>query len=951
MSLPTAHLPKRLSISTPGKTPPATPTASSRLSSESKTSEAEEPKELEKKDPGGPLQKSDVDALFSGAPSFILERGHHGHFYPQVYFPYDSDMETSDLIDRKVLAHESFAVCTLHARLPKYEDRGRTREGTEPFKRKEEKEESRHWTRAAFDVGQYERPNMLGQDGKEPGTVGYRYFMELPVGDELRIGYDSQAFQLHGETKARLEIIRKGAHAWEGLGVRNVTMKDVVERLQALSKMHEEIAFGGQKTTILDRHTSRELYTELFTKLIIPPKKNYDEMDPYSMKMQIESLVKVLAVKHGWIDFSHGEWRVRLGQLLWATSRPAADKHLEPATDGKDLKAGSERKWVLLQIVLAAELLLRLDAVLNVAVVRDSPDLHVSPKEIHRLNELRTTKTDWDLILARRFLDHLKVEIVEPHYKPSALTPPQSHSEPSSRRGSAWLISKIATPKASEEPDPVSDLWDCILLPRRPERQLDGLCTFATTLKWPNAEIFAKNMSLKVEANAFATPAENMYAKPIQIPQNTLSAPSSYFGHPPPDLQGKRRREHRALLLRGRNALLPAKDKEVGGWLSRSWLTGLVLPGESTTYFLISTLLENDPDAIKALGVTASLRQGFVYRGQSFWAKASIVARVLAVLPGAVEIMGWNNIPIIPEDQSGNPVKDGWVAFDVRDPPARDHPRIHDGEKVSHDSSVLALAGDGKRAAVEFSLPVDEPNPPSQPSINLISLSIRPPQAEKDKEPDNRTNGMAVLNFQVADFPVALRMPLMYDVYFLSAYPCRPPLGHIARSHAITPQTPSAMLFKKQTHHEHLPSHPLHWSHKFVHKYINDLLKEPDTPPPKFPPVAGGGVAAAGDGSGARLGSVSAPTPVLGMAGVVAYNRTAGLQQSSGLGDYEVWVIDARGERGREILVRTWCARWGRHAVVARVGRTCVGCAVREARAVGVGVVIRTGELNGQGGK
>jgi hypothetical protein len=935
MSLPltSAYVPKRLSISSPGKTPPASPRLSATPSQTTEDHQA-----ADNKDPGGPLSKADVDALFSGAPSFILERGHHGHFYPQVYFAYDSDMETSDLIDRRVLPHESYAACTLHARLPKYEDRGRSRSGIEPFKSKEEKEQGKHWTRAAFDVGQFERPNMLGQTGKEPGTVGYRYFLELPVGDGLKIGHDSRAFQLHGETKARHEVIRKGAHAWEGLGVRSVTMKSIVERLQALSTMHDDIAFGGQKVTILDKHTTRELYTELFTKLIIPPKKNYDSEDPYSMKVQIESLVKVLATRHAWIDFSHVEWRIRLGQLLWASSHIPSDKQPEPASDGKDLKAGFERKWTLLQIVLAAELLLRLDAVLNVAVVRDSPNIHVSPKEIHRLNELRTTKTDWDLIVARRFLDYMKIEIIEPPSS-AALTPPLLHNDPPSRRGSAWLISKIATPKV-EEPDPVLDRWDCLLLPRRPERQLDGLCQFATTLSWTDAENFVKIVSAKVEANAFAKPSDNIYATPIGIPYDQLSAPSSYFGHPPLDLQ-KRRREHRAVLLRGQNALIPAKDKDIGGWLSRSWLTGLVLPGEATNHFLMSTLLENDPEAMKTLGVNASLRQGFVYKGRSFWSKASIVARILTALPGSAEIMGWASIPIIPENMQGVPLKDGWVNFDIKEPPARSHPRIHDGEKVSQESGVLALTGDGKRSAVEFSLPVDEPKPSVQPAINLISFSVRP-HPDKDTT-DFHCDGIADLSFQVADIPAALHMPLSYDVYFLSAYPCRPPLGHIARSHAITPQTPSAMQFKKQIHHEHLPSHPLHWTHKFVHKSIVDLLKEPDTPPPAFPalPLKAEGGADHVLTAAPRATSISS-APAVGMAGVVIHRP--GL--SGGVEDYEVWVIDARGERGREILVRAWCARWGRHAVVSRAGRTCVGCAVREARAVGVGVVIRIGEID-----
>lgn len=54
------------------------------------------------------------------------------------------------------------------------------------------------------------------------------------------------------------------------------------------------------------------------------------------------------------------------------------------------------------------------------------------------------------------------------------------------------------------------------------------------------------------------------------------------------------------------------------------------------------------------------------------------------------------------------------------------------------------------------------------------------------------------------------------------------------------------------------------------------------------------------------------------------------------------------GEEGvetREMLARAWCAEKGVNAIVSRKGKGCVGCAVREAGALGVGwgVVLRVG--------
>jgi len=47
--------------------------------------------------------------------------------------------------------------------------------------------------------------------------------------------------------------------------------------------------------------------------------------------------------------------------------------------------------------------------------------------------------------------------------------------------------------------------------------------------------------------------------------------------------------------------------------------------------------------------------------------------------------------------------------------------------------------------------------------------------------------------------------------------------------------------------------------------------------------------------------------------------------------------------RNKDILVRAWCAEKGRNAIIARVGRTCLSCAIREAKALEVGVIVRVG--------
>jgi hypothetical protein len=62
--------------------------------------------------------------------------------------------------------------------------------------------------------------------------------------------------------------------------------------------------------------------------------------------------------------------------------------------------------------------------------------------------------------------------------------------------------------------------------------------------------------------------------------------------------------------------------------------------------------------------------------------------------------------------------------------------------------------------------------------------------------------------------------------------------------------------------------------------------------------------------------------------------------------DEKVLVVEAFGVRDNEVLARAWCAHWGLSAVVADIRRTCLACVVREAYAATMTVVIL---VEGQG--
>jgi len=101
---------------------------------------------------------------------------------------------------------------------------------------------------------------------------------------------------------------------------------------------------------------------------------------------------------------------------------------------------------------------------------------------------------------------------------------------------------------------------------------------------------------------------------------------------------------------------------------------------------------------------------------------------------------------------------------------------------------------------------------------------------------------------------------------------------------------------------EKLPAHPLHVSYKYR---IVDVAKLLDS---------------------------SVPLPIK-VEGVIDEDEDQSMS--------EIFVIDARADKDLELLARAWCADKGVHAIIGRTGRTCLGCCVREARGLGVAIVIR----------
>jgi len=866
----------------------------------------------------GPLSKGDVRHLFSGAPHFTLEKGGRGRYFPQAFFPWNTTLEISDLQDRRYLRHESFSLATLHAHLP-IPDEVSWKPGMRPPVKRDGLETGK---RPMFELEIYERPNMLSIEGHEPGTVGLRWFLEHPVADGVAsadskehskdVDMDlefanlpvAEAFRLisglHDDGKAkvgkrapkqdRAQLVRDGPPAWRRVGVRNISMTTLTERLELLSKLRDEMVNEGWKVTVLNKISGEELQRHLFEELLYPPQRLLGDgrYTKPGLKGQIEALVKVLTTPGAWLDLSVPEARLRFGQILHGPRARRVNNINSTLTPDDEHKftAGAERKWLLVQLLLSVELVIRLDAALRLGVARHSETFEVTSNEIHHFNKMRNLKVDWDLVAARRCLDlcHFrKIEKVSPaEARPTSPKLERRYSDHHFIEGFRHTL------HLREEKHEEMDSCDCAVLPRQPRAMVDGVVRFASNIGWPRCVGIGQRLEEKLcqsearRQSFLLGDTEEHHTRGAERHPEPTSAII-------PPLDG--------LTVQ----LEQATPTTIGSWLSRTWLSGLVLPGPSACDLLICTLLENDDEAISKLGSSsAHLHAGFTLDGHSWWSKRCIVGRVMASFhQDCKENMGWISTPKLLPIYDGGKERpkggNGWIRVKTYPPPKlRETARIYDGERLSLESTPLGV-GHGKILGAEFSMVTDHILD-ILPHVQVQNMQLH--LSETDLTPHDHALA-AWVGFDISHGPDDSRskqhvaFSLHREVFFVTAYPCRVPHGH-----ATTSSGHSEPVHHEHPHHRHaerLPAHPLHKTYKYKTKSLLDLL-EPGVEPPD-------------------------PTDK----------------------HHDLWIVDARGNDQHNVFVRAWCAEKGRHAIVSRVGWSCLSCTIREAKALEVGVVIRVG--------
>jgi hypothetical protein len=566
-----------------------------------------------------PLSIADVHKLFSGAPQFFdrSEGRHTGPPRPSVAFPWNIEIHIRDLSDHSQIEDQAWSSVTTCPHITR--DLDKERDAVVEQKEKQ---------RAHFIPICHERPNMLSSQGLERGTVGFSAALELGVADALYEGTEDPASPGSGTlSERRHHFLKEKKH-----GVRPLTESDVIARLIDIGESYHEVPSSHQKSSV-------EQYTELFTQVLFPPTRVKDSNDPYSLQVQIEALLDVLGVPNIWIDFGIVEWRIRLGQILWgAPYEPGVGNESPVNVEIHDSGVPeTEKFWLLLQILLSCELLIRLDLITKLA--EHDPNV-ITADAVRRFAEDAKQSVRWSLILARLWLENIRVQRVQP---------PADVEEKKSAAG--WLATLTGTAVTTFKDAHEEKFGSTEYQGRHQARQISGLVHFARKLHWPQVDSVAAKSSQSAALIAESAPGTPAMGTPLSM----TTQHSSYFGN-----SARLVIKHELSKQQQRRSIMV----QPSGWLSRSYLTGLILPGEGLSHFLISTLLENDESAVARLGEEANLYGGFMYASKSYWSTACIVGRVLAAGKGASECMGWLSSGVLLKG-----TEDGWVNIEVEIPP------------------------------------------------------------------------------------------------------------------------------------------------------------------------------------------------------------------------------------------------------------------------------------------
>jgi hypothetical protein len=322
---------------------------------------------------------------------------------------------------------------------------------------------------------------------------------------------------------------------------------------------------------------------------------------------------------------------------------------------------------------------------------------------------------------------------------------------------------------------------------------------------------------------------------------------------------------------------------------------------------MMNTLLDLDPDSeTDNLALLSHLHPhcGFQYKNSyTYWSASSIVGKVLA--PTCHAVGGW----IGPARPTTDLEPTQIARIRSRKPKQRMTPE--DVESMAERSDPLGPAAD--------TYPVDDYQPVAPSggpedavdTVRVELLTLKPADGPEDTPSSTKVSKRFDATIQFAINGVSWPLNLMYDVSFLAAWPCSEGPHPLFFDYIYTSIRVDSIIGVRD------------WGNLYGGPQLHSVRSSPG------PGMMGGPYK---DRFGQSFNH--SHTPLNG------FVQPGGPEEEDENDDEKVLVVEAFGVRDNEVLARAWCSHWGLSAVVADVERTCMACAIREAYAATLTVVI-----------
>ncbi|KAF2671627.1 hypothetical protein BT63DRAFT_422173 [Microthyrium microscopicum] len=408
-----------------------------------------------------------------------------------------------------------------------------------------------------------------------------------------------------------------------------------------------------------------------------------------------------------------------------------------------------------------------------------------------------------------------------------------------------------------------------------------------------------------------------------------------------------------------------------------SWFSSVILPGPTLPFLIMNSLIDCDEDTEGKLSYLTHVKPncGFQYRANTYWSSRCIMGKVLGASRGVKEVGGWigpcHYAPrlertqcVLVRTKTSPAEKAGKVIerVDIEDMHIKSHPLGPEGEEYSDDEDCVRIG--------DFDVPL-APDPFAEGGDVVIRIQKLDFETEETVKKKGANVYDAKVVFAIHGANVSMR--LRYDVDFVCAPMCANgphALWNGYKTHTIRVEeglrelkgwgkvarrgskslvvAEKSMTVARRIANEDRDFHYSSadgedWGSEYgenrpLSRSRRSLPTAPEPPTARlsqssltyvdeedeYEPTSPSKALTTWKGESAKSDSAVALIP------------TTAEQRETTL------LIDATGVSDNEVFARAWCANWGAHAIIANIRETCIACAVREARAAEIEVVILT---------